>query len=41
MTIVEPASATIDRDLEQTALRYAKSVAGIYIAASLDELAGV
>jgi nicotinamidase-related amidase len=41
VTIVEPACATIDEELERTALRYAEQVAGIRIAASVEELVGV
>ena len=41
VTIVEPACATIDPELERTALRYAESVAGIRVAASIDDLVGV
>src|SRR4051794_24019099 len=39
VTILEPACATIDPELEQTALRYAEEVAGIRVASSVDELA--
>src|SRR5262245_54525570 len=38
VTIVEPACATLDGDLEQTALRYAEQVAGIRVASSTDGL---
>ena len=41
VTIVAPACTTIDPELEQTALHYAERVAGIRIAASVDELAAV
>src|SRR4051812_16048017 len=41
VTIVEPACATIDPELERTALRYAERVAGIHVASSVDELASV
>jgi nicotinamidase-related amidase len=41
VTIVEPACATIDPELEETALRYAERVAGMRVAASIDELTAV
>jgi nicotinamidase-related amidase len=41
VTIVEPACATLDGELEQTALRYAERVAGMRIASSVGEPAVV
>jgi nicotinamidase-related amidase len=37
VTVVAPACTTIDGELERTALRYAERVAGMHVAASVED----